>query len=792
MVQAIVTSIADYTIKDDGVEMTCAVEFESAPDPGSELQSPPVPVRIRFFSPTVFRFELHANPDVPESESPIETDPEAISEPVSLSVTESADDLRLETEAITVVVGTDPWSFRVERTDGETILEEQREDRNAKELRLTSPLGFETEEINEWPHRIRETGTSFRLGADEHVYGIGEKFTEFDKRGQHVNAWVTQPNGTEGEAAYTNVPFYLSSRGYGLLIETGAKAEFDVGNKSVVTSSVNVHDDSFRFVFFAGDEPADSLQSYTAYTGRPEVPPKWSFGVWMSRLAYETREELESVTERLRAERMPCDVVHLDPYWMDVDETTNLEWNTDAFPDPEGMIDDLHDDGFRLCLWEHPYIMAGCDAYDTAVENGYFVEDGTGDPYFLSRFSVDRDRGCIVDFTDEGAVEWWQEKHRRLLEMGVDVFKTDFGEYLPEDAVLSNGRSGKAMRNLYPHLYQQTVYEVMAESPAVEDPLLWARSGWIGSQQYPVHWSGDPYTSFESMAACLRGGLSLVLSGYPFWSCDIGGFRGEPTTDLYVRWAQFGLMGTSHPRFHGTTPREPWHYGKEALDIVREYANERYRLLPYIYSYAKVASERGQPVMRPLILEYPDDAAASGVQTQLLLGEHLLVAPVTNPEGTVAVYLPEGEWVDYWTGESHAGNQTLHLDVNLDTMPVFVEAGSVVPRQEPVQHVREDGPDTVTLRTTLRSDGPTDATFEWLDEDRDELRVLEASVDTDHERVAFDVPDDRRDLFEASVTNLAATPEAVTLDGEELARVDADPASGEWTVDDGGDVLAVF
>jgi alpha-D-xyloside xylohydrolase len=376
--------------------------------------------------------------------------------------------------------------------------------------------------------------------------------------------------------------------------------------------------------------------------------------------------------------------------------------------------------------------------------------------------------------------------------MGVDVFKTDFGEYLPEDAVLSNGQSGKAMRNLYPHLYQQAVYEAMEDSPAVEDALLWARSGWIGSQQYPVHWSGDPYTSFESMAACLRGGLSLGLSGYPFWSCDIGGFRGEPTTELYVRWAQFGLLCTSHPRFHGTTPREPWHYGEEALEIVREYAKERYRLLPYIYSYAKVASERGLPVMRPLVLAFPDDVAVSDVQTQLLLGDHLLIAPVMNSDGVVDVYLPEGEWVDYWTGKSYPGNQTLHLDVELNMMPVFVEAGSVVPQGEPVQHVREDGSNKVTLLTTLRSEGPTNAAFEWYDEDQDQLRDVTASADGDHERVSLVVPDDRRELFEAEVKNLAAIPQTIVVNGEAIVRVDDNPTSGEWIVQDDGSILAVL
>jgi len=273
MVQAIVTSVADYSVGERSVELTCEVAFEESPDPGSELDSPAVPVRLQFYTPSVFRFELDANPALEEADPLVETDPDAIREPVSVDVSETADELRVETDALAVVVGTDPWSFSVEK-DGRTVLEEQREDRNAKELRLTTPLGFETEEVNEWPHRIAETGTSFKLGPDEHVYGIGEKFTEFDKRGQYVEAWVTQPNGTETEKSYKNVPVYHSTRGYSLLVETGSKVEFDVGNTSGVSSSVRVHDDTFRFVFFGGDSPADRLETYTAYTGRPAVPPK--------------------------------------------------------------------------------------------------------------------------------------------------------------------------------------------------------------------------------------------------------------------------------------------------------------------------------------------------------------------------------------------------------------------------------------------------------------------------------------------------------------------------------------
>ncbi|MFB6198081.1 MAG: TIM-barrel domain-containing protein, partial [Halobacteriaceae archaeon] len=248
----------------------------------------------------------------------------------------------------------------------------------------------------------------------------------------------------------------------------------------------------------------------------------------------------------------------------------DLIWDEEAFPDPEDMIESLHDNGFKISLWEYPYLLAGTEAFDKAVRNGYLVGDGTGAPLLLDRISWPGDRGGILDITNQEAKTWWQDKHRPLLEMGVDVFKCDFGEYLPRDAVLADGRNGAGARNIYPNLYAEAIQEVMAEYR--EPPLLWSRSGWAGGQQYPVHWGGDPYTSFGALAASLRGGLSLTLSGYGFWSSDVGGFKGEPSTELYIRWAQFGLLGMSHVRFHGTTPREPWHFGEDAVEIVRKFA----------------------------------------------------------------------------------------------------------------------------------------------------------------------------------------------------------------------------
>ncbi|EMA59988.1 alpha-glucosidase [Halorubrum distributum JCM 13561] len=777
MVTHLVSAVDSYSLSDAAVELQCRLETPGAATTDDDRT---VPVRIRFYAPDVFRFEMLSTPENPTAGSPISYDIDAVRRPVSLSATESDGTLRVETTALSLRIGLEEWAFEV-RADGDRLLRERRDDRTAKGERRTQPLRFVEEEVNRWPLRVTETGTAFGLGPDERVFGLGEKFTDLDKRGRVIESWVTQPNGTETEFAHKNVPLYLSTRGYGLLADTARKTTFDFGASSSGTIDLRVEGDALRFFFFTGDRLKELLRRYTALTGRPHRPERWTFGVWMSRLSYQSRDELESVAETLREREIPCDVLHVDPYWMDIETICDLAWDEDAFPDPEAMIESLADRGFKLSLWEYPYVRVDSPLFEEFADRGYLVEDGTGSPYVLSRLSVD-DRGGIVDFTDPDAREWWAERHRELAESGVDVFKLDFGEYLPRDAVLSNGKTGAAMRNRYPRLYYETVQDAL-RAAGRERPTLWVRSGWIGDQVFPIHWGGDPDTTFEAMAANLRGGLSLGLSGYPFWATDIGGFRGEPTPELYVRWAQWGLLGTSHARFHGTTPREPWHFGEDAEAIVRDYAKERYRLLPYLYTYAERAARTGLPVMRPLVLEFEDDPAARAIDTQYLLGEELLIAPILRPGGRREVYLPEGEWVDYWSGARYDGGRSLDVDVPLDTMPAYVRAGSIVPYRTWTQHLDGDrGP--IHLRVEFGSSGetaaPREATFEHFDAGADELVSVTAVHATASDSVTLDVPPD---VASARLRRFDDPPAALAVNDDSYERVADDPGPGEWTHD---------
>jgi alpha-D-xyloside xylohydrolase len=634
-------------------------------------------------------------------------------------------------------------------------------------------VGFEEEIKSEWLYTVETTGIGFDLQPGEHYYGLGEQFTAFDRRGQSLDVAVTQPHTTNNTRAYKNVPFYLSTRGYGLLVDTIDRTEFSFGSgaDSAVGGEIRVHDDDFGFLFFAGPELDEVLATYTAVSGQPALPPKWSFGLWTSRYSYKTREELDRVTRRFREESIPCDGVHLDISWMRDGNISDLVWDETAFPNPESMIADLHERNFRVMLIEEPYLTVGSDAFSKARREGYLVDDDEGEPYLLDRLVVSKHRGGIVDFTNEAAVEWWQGKHRRLLSIGVDGFWTDFGEYLPDDAILSNGKSGARMRNQYPHRYQSTVWEAMAE--AEQKPLLWGRSGWAGTQRFPVHWGGDSEATFASMAATLRGGLSLAVSGYGFWSHDIGGFDGTPSPELYIRWAQFGLL-SSHARVHGKTPREPWEFGDEAVSIFRKFARLRYRLLPYLYTVAAETSETGLPVMRPLVLHYHDDPAVRTIETQYLLGRDLLVAPVLEPDGHVEVYLPEGTWIDYWSGRSYEGQQTIERTVPLDEMPLFVRAGSVIPKREPIESINDKPPEHLTLGVRP---GEGTASGQYFDEKSGKMTTISVTTgDTLTVTVDGRLPETTVEVMGAELK-----PSRIVVGNGELSPLSDD----RWTFDDG-------
>ncbi len=589
--------------------------------------------------------------------------------------------IRVQSEVLVVELQRAPWRLRVLDSGGRPVFEEFA-DRDFNGF-ITHPSGLAFHR----PTGARHAYLTFALGASSQFFGLGERYGPIPRRGLRTVLWCTDPHGTNStDLVYKPVPFVMSTAGYGLFVHTAARTVVDLGAYSAVSGWVYVEEPVLDVFIIYGPSLAEILRRYTELVGRPAIPPRWSFGVWMSRCMYRSRREVEQVIRQARRRRFPVDVVHLDPLWLagrrrrDYD-SCDLRWDAQAFPRPREFIRWLRRRGVRLSLWENPYFPMESPRYPPAAARGYFLRASDGG---VARFQG-RD-AAIVDFTNPAARDWYKSLHRPLLRAGVAVFKTDYGEEVPEDAVAHDGTSGALLHNIYPLLYNRAVFEAITE--VTGEPMVWARSGWAGSQRYPVHWSGDAPSRWDALSTVLGSGLSLALSGFVFWSHDIGGYYGLRDPELLVRWAQLGLL-SSHARFHGTEPREPWRYGRRVFQIIRRYARLRMRLLPYLYTEAAAAVAAGVPLMRPLVLDWQDDPTTWYISDQYLLGRSLLVAPVLTPEGQRSVYLPAGVWWDFWRHVRYSGPLWLRLQVPLEEVPLFVRNGTALPLGPEVEHSGE-------------------------------------------------------------------------------------------------------
>lgn len=535
----------------------------------------------------------------------------------------------------------------------------------------------------------------FSLTADinEHFVGTGERFSRMDLAGKSIVLENTDGLGVNSRRAYKNVPLYISSRGYGLFIHTTHHVRLsfaDVSSRAVQGSSEEAELDLF---LFGGKNPEKILFHYRELTGFPPTLPTWSYGMWMSRMTYFSAQEIKEITTRLRREKYPCDMIHIDTGWFAKDWVCEWKFSEKNFPDPEGFLKDLKDDGFRVSLWQTPNIGQGNELLEEALERRYLApQKEVTSSSFGSDFSG-QDFGGQIDFTNPEAETWYRNKIGRLLDMGAAVIKTDFGEKIQKNADYLN-MSAEELHNIYGLLYQRAAFAETQKRTG--EGIIWARAGWAGSQRYPLHWGGDAAATWDGMASTIRGGLHLGLSGFGFWSHDVPGFHGIPefmntlpTDNLYMRWTQLGVF-SSHLRYHGTSPREPWYYPHIA-PLIRKWLNLRYKLIPYFLEQAKITASTGYPIFRAMVFRDHEDPTCWHIDDQYYCGEDLLIAPIMNDEGVRDVYLPEGNWVDLWTGERHDGSRWLKgLKHPLETLPVFVKAGTVIPfYPEIVQHTGE-------------------------------------------------------------------------------------------------------
>src|SRR5271157_5847065 len=514
------------------------------------------------------------------------------------------------------------------------------------------------------------------LGVGDLVYGLGERFTAFTRNGQNVEIW-NRDGGTSTEQAYKNIPFFITNRGWGVLVNQPDKVSFEVGSEFVSKAGFSVEGESLEYLIIGGPTPKDVLDRYTRLTGRPALPPPWSFGLWLT-TSFTTDYDEKTVSgfvDGMRERDLPLHVFHFDCFWMRPQHWCDFEWDPAAFLDPEGMLARLKAKGLRICVWINPYIAQRSRLFDEGKAKGYLLHRPDGRVWQWDNWPSGM---SFVDFTNPEACAWYAGHLERLVAMGVDCFKTDFGERIPTDVVYFDGSEPERMHNYYTFLYNRLVFETLERLKGNDEALVFARSATVGGQRFPVHWGGDSVATYESMAESLRGGLSLGLSGFGFWSHGIGGLQNKAPAHVYKRWCAFGML-SSHSRLHGfTSYRVPWIYDDEAVDVLRDFTKLKCRLMPYLFAAAAEAARNGTPMMRAMVLEFPDDPACETLDRQYMLGPSLLVAPVFSEDGQTSFYLPEGRWTHLLSGEVVDGGRWRKEKHGFQSLPLYARPNSLI------------------------------------------------------------------------------------------------------------------
>jgi len=541
------------------------------------------------------------------------------------------------------------------------------------------------------------------LDVGENIYGLGERFTPFVKNGQTVDIW-NKDGGTSSEQSYKNVPFYLSSKGYGVFVNHPEEVNFEIGSESVSKSQFSVAGEYLDYYIINGPTPKDVIRRYTDLTGTPALPPAWSFGLWLT-TSFTTDYNEETVNhfvDGMEERGIPLSVFHFDCFWMKEFEWCNFEWDKDNFPDPQGMLERLKAKGLNICVWINPYIAQKSKLFDEAAEQGFLIKKPNGDVWQWDLWQAGMG---IVDFTNPDACAWYNDKLRVLMDMGVDSFKTDFGERIPTDVTYFDGSDPQKMHNYYAYLFNQVVFDLLKEEKGDNEAVLFARSSTAGGQKFPVHWGGDCDSTYEAMAESLRGGLSLTLSGFGYWSHDIGGFESTATPDVFKRWTAFGLL-SSHSRFHGSSSyRVPWLFDEEAVDVTRHFTNLKNRLMPYLFNAAINNNQTGVPVMRAMILEFPEDPTSEVLDRQYMLGDAVLVAPIFNESGLATYYLPKGTWTHLISGDVVEGGTWFKEYYDYMSLPLFVKPNTILPVGANDSRPDYDYMDDVTFQIYELEDG---------------------------------------------------------------------------------------
>lgn len=617
----------------------------------------------------------------------------------NMSVTETDELITIASGDLSLEITKLPWSMTYKHK-GRVLSKSGRKD---LALMKTNWKGYAYDKGDYTDTYIRQ---QLSMGVGELLYGFGERFTPFVKNGQSIDIF-NQDGGTSTEQSYKNIPFYVSNKGYGVFVNHPEKVSFEVGTEMVTKAEFSVEGSYLDYFFIDGPSMKDVLVKYTDLTGKPSLPAPWTFGLWLSTSFTTNYDEktVMSFIDGMLDRGIPLRVFHFDCFWMKEFHWSDFVWDERVFPDPEGMLKRIKAKGLNICVWINSYIGQESVLFAEGAEKGYFVKRTNNDVW---QWDMWQPGMALVDFTNPEACRWFQSKLEILLDMGVDCFKTDFGERIPtEDVVYFDGSDPKKMHNYYTYLYNKCVYELLEKKRGKGEAVLFARSATAGGQKFPVHWGGDCWSDYESMEESLRGGLSLCMSGFGFWSHDIGGFESTSTPDVYKRWAAFGLL-SSHSRLHGSSSyRVPWAYDEEAVDVVRTFTLLKASLMPYLYRNAIYASQTGIPMMRSMVLEFTADRNCSYLDKQYMMGDSLLVAPVFNDESIAEYYLPAGTWTNYFTGKKYTGGCWYSDKCSYLEIPLFVKENTIVAVNTDADRPDYDYADNVTFRVYEPSDCTT-------------------------------------------------------------------------------------
>ena len=627
---------------------------------------PNLKIKIEFISPRAARIRVFTSPVEPKN-----TDQEDImfcdgfkarGTGAMWKTSQTGDAISYKSQYGSIEIKKYPWRLVIKDAHGKVLTQTRHIiDNDSSQVKL-QPFSF----IKRGSDNSRSINPVLTLAPGERIYGCGESFTSLNKVGQKVHLSVTDPQGPETDGQYKPVPFFFSNRGYGIFMHTSAPVTCDFGASYIGADRLFMADEQMDFFIFFG-EPKDILYEYTEITGKSPLPPLWSFGTWMSRITYFSQEEGLEIARQLRANRIPADVIHFDTGWFGTDWQCDYQFAKDRFKDPVKMLKQLAKDGFHTCLWQLPYFTPKNRFFNEIIDKGLHVKNATGG------MPVE---DAILDFSNPETVNWYQQKIEGLMKQGVSTIKCDFGEAAPYNGFYHSGKGGLYEHNLYPLRYNKALWEVVERNHPGEG-IIWARSAWAGSQRYALHWGGDAATTNTGMLGDLRGGLSFGLSGFSFWSHDMGGFVTASPEDIYRRWLPFGFL-SSHTRAHGAPPTEPWLISESFTDAFRACAEMKYKLMPYIWEQAKECSKLGLPMVRALLVEFPHDQGAWYVEDEYMFGSKMLVAPLLESGNSRNVYLPKGKWIDYQTGKVYEGG---YQTIEAGEIPciILIKDGSVIP-----------------------------------------------------------------------------------------------------------------